>query len=70
MEMYLLQFNTSDYIDKFLICKHSTSKIADELEFIFKLIIIFTTGFIYKKLLKTHLTNIFDKIIISIINKV
>ena len=68
--MYILQLNINHYINKLLIKKHPKNNIDIEIEFIFKLIIIFTIAFLYKKLLKTKLTNIFDTIVISIINKI
>ena len=51
-----------------LIKKHPKSRFSIELEFAFKLIIIFIVGFSYKKILKKKLTNILDKIVLSFVN--
>ena len=70
IEMYLLQLNANHYINKLLLKNHSSKRINIELEFTFKLIIIFIIAFLYKKLLKEKLTNILDKIVFSIVNKI
>ena len=68
MEMYLLQLNINYYINLLIIKKHPTNRFSIELEFAFKLIIIFIIGFSYKKILKKNVTNILDKIVISLVN--
>lgn len=67
--MYILQFNINHFIIK-LFKKNQKNNIEIEICFIIKLIIIFTIAFLYKKILKPKLTNIFDKIVISIISKI
>lgn len=68
MEMYLLQLNVNYYINLLITKKHPTNRLSIELEFAFKLIIIFIIGFSYKKMVKKKLTNILDKIVLSLIN--
>ena len=68
VEMYLMQLNVNYYINLLIIKKHSTNRLSIEFEFAFKLIIIFIIGFSYKKILKKKLTNILDKIVLSIVN--
>ena len=70
IEMYLLQLNANHYINKLLLKNHSSKRINIELEFTFKLIIIFIIAFLYKKLFKEKLKNILDKIVFSIVNKI
>ena len=70
IEMYLLQLNMNYYINKLLINKHSTNILHIEFEFAFKIITIFMIGFFYKQLLKEKLTNVFNKIILFIFDKI
>jgi len=70
IEMYILQLNLNHFINKLLFKENPKNKIEIEIQFFIKLIIIFTIAFLYKKKLKPKLTNIFDTIVISIINKI
>ena len=69
IEMYLLQLNVNHYIN-ILIKNHSKNKIHNEIEFAFKLIIIFIIAFLYKKNMKDKLSHILDRIVLSLVNKI
>ena len=67
--MYLSHVSINKIIEDSSVMQYLLKYLDKEISFIIKLIIIFSFGFFYKKLLKEKLANFLDKILI-IINRI